>query len=148
MTQVIYICKCEQQTFKVPWIMQCHKATGLPFFYTTWYSLEAQLVRIRLQGRRPQFDSWVGKIRWRRDKLSTPVFFGFPGSLDGKETTYNVKTWVWFLGWEFSWRRKQLSTPEFWPGEFHGQRNLAGYSPCGCKELDITEWLNNKKLKL
>ena len=71
--------------------MQCHKATGLPFFYTTWYSLEAQLVRIRLQGTRPQFDSWVGKIRWRRDKLSTPVFFGFPGSLDGKETTYNVE---------------------------------------------------------
>ena len=22
---------------------------------------------------------------------------------------------------------------------FHGQRNLAGYSPCGCKELDVTE---------
>ena len=25
---------------------------------------------------------------------------------------------------------------------FHGQRNLAGYSPCGCKELDMTEWLS------
>ena len=24
------------------------------------------------------------------------------------------------------------------PGEFHGQRNLAGYSPWGCKELDTT----------
>ena len=27
----------------------------------------------------------------------------------------------------------------FLPGEFHGQRNLAGYSPWGCKELDTTE---------
>ena len=25
------------------------------------------------------------------------------------------------------------------PGEFHGQRSLAGYSPWGCKELDTTE---------
>ena len=30
----------------------------------------------------------------------------------------------------------------FWPGEFHGQRSLAGYSPWGCKELDITERLS------
>ena len=29
----------------------------------------------------------VGKIRWRRDRLSTPVFLGFPGGLDGKEST-------------------------------------------------------------
>ena len=25
------------------------------------------------------------------------------------------------------------------PGEFHGQRNLAGYSPWSCKESDTTE---------
>ena len=30
-------------------------------------------------------------------------------------------------------------TPVFLPGEFHGQRNLAGYSPWGCKEVDMTE---------
>ena len=30
-----------------------------------------------LQYRRPQFDSWVGKIRWRRDRLPTPVFLVF-----------------------------------------------------------------------
>ena len=27
----------------------------------------------------------------------------------------------------------------FLPGESHGQRRLAGYSPQGCKELDVTE---------
>ena len=31
--------------------------------------------------------------------------------------------------------------PVFLPGEFHGQRSLAGYSPWGCKELDMIEWL-------
>ena len=31
-----------------------------------------------------------------------------------------------------------LPTPVFLPGEFHGQMSLVGYSPWGCKELDIT----------
>ena len=36
------------------------------------------------------------------------------------------------------WRREGLPTPVFLPGEFHGQR---GYSPWGCKMLDMTEQL-------
>ena len=31
------------------------------------------------------------------------------------------------------WRRKWQPTPVFWPGEFHGQRSLVGYSPWGCR---------------
>ena len=31
------------------------------------------------------------------------------------------------------------STPVFLPGESHGQRSLAGYSPWGRKELGTTE---------
>ena len=30
-------------------------------------------------------------------------------------------------------------TPIFLPGKSHGQRSLAGYSPCGPKEWDMTE---------
>ena len=41
------------------------------------------------------------------------------------------------------WRREWLPTPVFLPGEFHGQRSLAGYSPCGHKESDMTQRLNN-----
>ena len=37
------------------------------------------------------------------------------------------------------WRRKWQPTPVFLLGEFHGQRSLVGYSPQGCKELDMTE---------
>ena len=40
-------------------------------------------LRIRLQCRRPWLDSWVHKIRWRRDRLPTPVFLGFPCGPDG-----------------------------------------------------------------
>ena len=39
------------------------------------------------------------------------------------------------------WRRAWLPTPVFLPGEFHGQRCLADYSPWGPEELDTTEWL-------
>ena len=62
-------------------------------------SLVAQWWRSHLQCRRPQFDSWVGrpcfdswvgKTCWRRDKLPTPVFLGFPGGSAGKESTCDV----------------------------------------------------------
>ena len=42
--------------------------------------------RICLQCRRPWFYSWVGKISWRRDRLPTPLFLGFPGGSDGEES--------------------------------------------------------------
>ena len=33
------------------------------------------------------------------------------------------------LGWEDPLEKGMLPTPVFLPGEFHGQRSLAGYSP-------------------
>ena len=36
------------------------------------------------------------------------------------------------------WRRKWLPTAVLLPGRSHGQRSPAGYSPWGCKELDMT----------
>ena len=41
----------------------------------------------------------------------------------------------------FDWRRKWIPTPLFLPGESHGQRSLAGYSPQGHRESDMTERL-------
>ena len=35
------------------------------------------------------------------------------------------------------WRRAWQPTPVFLSGESHGQRSLEGYSPQGCKELDM-----------
>ena len=39
--------------------------------------------------------------------------------------------WVLSLGWENPLRREQLPTRVFLPGEFHGQRSLAGYTVHG-----------------
>ena len=43
--------------------------------------------------------------------------------------------WVMKIPWRRSWQ----PTPIFLPGESHGQRSLAGYSPWGHKESDMTE---------
>ena len=45
--------------------------------------------------------------------------------------------WVRFLGWEDLLGMATHSV--FLPGEYHGQRNLAGYSPWGRRESDMTE---------
>ena len=51
---------------------------------------------------------------------------------------------TWFQSWvgKIPWRREWLPTPIFWPGEFHGQRSLAGYSPWDRKESDMNEQLS------
>ena len=67
---------------------------GLPYFsfqphaiafggpWVPWRaSLVAQTVRICLQSGRPGFDTWVGKIPWRRKWQPTPVFL--PGESHG-----------------------------------------------------------------
>ena len=42
------------------------------------------------------------------------------------------------------WRRKRQPTPAFLPETFHGQRSLAGCSPWGRKESDMTEQLSRR----
>ena len=44
--------------------------------------------------------------------------------------------------WKIPWRRERQPTPVFLPREFHGQRNLVGYSPWGHNELDMTKGLS------
>ena len=49
-----------------------------------WASLVAQLVK------NPWFNCWVRKILWRRERLPTPVFLGFPGGSAGTESACDV----------------------------------------------------------
>ena len=52
------------------------------------------------------------------------------------------ETSIWSLGGDPGdppgWRREWLPAPGFLPGELHGQRSWAGYSPRGHKESDTT----------
>ena len=49
------------------------------------------------------------------------------------------ETWVQSLGQEDPSEKGMVPTPLFMPGEFHGQRILAGYNLWGLKELDMRE---------
>ena len=44
------------------------------------------------------------------------------------------------------WRRERQPTPVFFPGESHGLRSLAGYSPWGHKKSDTTERFSLRSL--
>ena len=46
--------------------------------------------KVSLQCKRSQFDSWVRKICWRRDRLPTSAHLVFPGGSAGKESACNV----------------------------------------------------------
>ena len=52
------------------------------------------------------------------------------------------ETWVQSLGQEDPLEKEMAPAPVFLPGEFHGQRNLVGYSPWGHKESDMTEYFH------
>ena len=67
---------------------------------------------------------------------------GFPGGAGGKEPACQCRRLKrrWFPPWigKIPWRMAHQLTP----GEYHGQRNLAGYSPWGLKKLDMTGQLS------
>ena len=63
-------------------------------------SLKLSWSRLCLQRRGPWFASWVGKIRWRRDRLPTPVFLSFPCGSAGTESACNAGDLGSILGWE------------------------------------------------
>ena len=63
---------------------------GYPLQYS-WASLVAQLVKNLSAAweRRPGFDSWVGKIPWKREWLPIPVFW--PGEFYGLYSPWGYK---------------------------------------------------------
>ena len=67
---------------------------------------------------------------------------GFSGGSSGKEPACQCR-WCKRQGFDswvgkIHWRRKWQPTPVILPGKPHEQRNLAGCSPWGQKELDAT----------
>ena len=74
--------------------------------------------------------------------LKKIIHFGlnFPGHSDSKESACDAGDLGLVLSVrKIPWRREGQPTPVFLPGEFHGQRSLAGYNPWGHKESVRTE---------
>ena len=56
------------------------------------------------------------------------------------------ETHVPSLGQEDPLEQKMATHSRSLPGKFHGQRSLAGYSPRGHKELDMTEHMHTHQI--
>jgi len=77
----------------------------------------------------PAFDSWVREIHWRRDRLPTPVFLGFPG----KESTCSVGDPGSIPG-----LGRSLGEENGYLLQYSGLENSMDCH----KELDTTQWLS------
>ena len=68
-----------------------------------------------------EFNFWVGKIHWRRGRLPTPVFLGFPGGSAGEESACDagslgredpleegIATHSRILAWRISWTEEPV----------------------------------------
>ena len=91
----------------------------------------------------PQIDSWDGKNRWRRDRLTTPVFLGFPCGSAGRESACSAGV----LG---SIPRLGRSPGEGkgYPLQYFGLENSMDCIVHGVAELDMTERVSLKLSKL
>ena len=104
--------------------------------FNAQFSLVAQLVKNLPAMQETRFNYWVRKVAWRRNRLPTPVFMGFPG----KESTYNAVDLglIPRLGRSPGGEHGNplqyscLKSP-------HGQRSLVGYSSWGHKKSATTE---------
>ena len=63
----------------------------------------------------------------------------FPGGSDGRNLPPMREIQFRSLGWEDPLEKEMATHPVFLPGQFCGQRSLAGYGPRGRKESGMNE---------
>ena len=95
-----------------------------------------------MQCRRPPFNSWVRKFPWRRDGLPTPVFLGFPGCSDSKESTCNVGNLDLIPGWEDPLEKGMATHSSILAWRIPLDRGAWQPIVHRVTELDTTEWLS------
>ena len=80
------------------------------------------------------------------------TFLAFPGGTSGKEPAcqrrrrkrHRFDPWVRKIPWRKAWQ----PSPVFLSRESHGQRSLAGHSPWGHRESDMTEVTEHARIFL
>ena len=120
---------CWRRLLRVPWTARRSNQSILKEINPE-YSLEGLMLKLKLQ--------YFGHLMQRADWLTgKDCDAGKDWRQEEKGTTEDemVGWHHWLNGHEF----KQA------PGDGEGQGSLACCSPWGCKESDMTEWLNNSK---
>ena len=108
-------------------------------FGMTQASLIAQLLKNPPAMQETPVWFWVGKIHWRRDRLPTLVFLGFPCGSAGKESTCNAGDLGLIPG-----LGRSPGEGKGYPLQYSGLENsmYCMYSPWGHKESDVAERLS------
>ena len=101
-------------------------------------------VFVGFQCRIPWFDSWVRKIRWRRDRLPTPEFLGFPCGSAGKECSCNAGDLYSIPG-----LGRSLGEGKGYPLQYSGLENSRDYTVHGVSKswTQLSDWHFHLTLK-
>ena len=131
-------------SFKVSQISlgYCSKQIDNELHKGTWSSCKANEFnwKIALKSEMFSFSSMEVKTILALSFITVYITIKAACGASGKEPTSECKR-CGFSPWvrKIPWRREWQPTPAFLPGEFHGQRSLAVYSPWGHKESNMTE---------
>ena len=85
---------------------------------------------------------WVMRIYtwwvwWRRDRLPTPVFLGFPGGSEGKESAHNAGDLSSIPG-----LGRSPGEVKGYPLQYSGLENSMDYTVHEVAKSDMTEWIS------
>ena len=127
-------------------------------------SFEKTLMLVKTEGRRMDDRGWDALMAsptwWTFSNASSGSWWwtGKPGVLQSMGYQTQLSNWTELTMWSFhffssdhltlficksfSLEKEMAPTPVSLPGKFHGWRSLADYSPWGCRESDMTNWLH------
>ena len=122
------------------WLLLCHRSR-IELLQLRQHSSQSKIPQyISDCPRTPSlnFDALASQSRITTDYLRSPGAQQQGIHLQCKRPRFDP--WVR----KIPWRRERPPTPDFLPGESHGQRSLAGFSPWVHRESDTAAWLNDK----
>ena len=116
---------CWRRLLRVPWTVRRSNQSILKELNLE-YSLEGQMLKLKLQ--------YFGHLMWKADSVEKTLMLG---KIEGKRGRGRQRMRCWW--------HHQLNEHEFEQiqGDSEGQGSLVCCSPWGCKESDMTDWLNN-----
>ena len=121
---------CWTRILSVPWTTRRSNKSMLKEINLK-YSLEGLMLKLKLQ--------YFGQLMWRNYSLEKPYYWERLKA-GGEEDDRGWDGWIASPTWWYEF--------EQFPGIGEGQRSLACCSPWGCKESDMTEWLNWTELNI
>ena len=139
LTKNIYT--CQMKRYSTSYITRKLHIRTIRYHHTTIRMVTTQTLTTPNGGQEAEQQNLSRECKITQDFL-TKLRIGFPGGISGRELTCQYgrrETQVPSLGQEDALEEGMATRPVFLSGELHGQRSLAGYSPEGCKESNMTE---------